>query len=157
MFYKHFLFSFFLLFFLFFFGGGGIFSPPRLNIFTVGNMGVMICRRQGGLRSLSASSWYILMHHPYSILPFGGTAVFFEMKLVRSFDVTTWEEASCRPVARLFCGGGQIGQILGPFMIILRSRWIWPFWGGSDDPSDPPLATGLSWRRNEKKKVAGHL
>ena len=25
---------------------------------------------------------------------------------------------SCsRPVARLFCGGGQIGQILGPFMI----------------------------------------
>ena len=22
-----------------------------------------------------------------------------------------------RPVARLFCGGGQIGQILGPFMI----------------------------------------
>ena len=31
--------------------------------------------------------------------------------------------------------GGQIGQILGPFMImrglrILRSRWIWPFLGG---------------------------
>ena len=31
-------------------------SPPRLNIFTVGNMGVMICLSQGGLRSLSASS-----------------------------------------------------------------------------------------------------
>ena len=36
-------------------GGGGSLSPPRLNIFTVGNMGVMICHSQGGLRSLSAS------------------------------------------------------------------------------------------------------
>ena len=51
-------------FFFFFFlcvcvgggGGGGSLSPPRLNIFTVGNMGVMICFGQGGLRSLSASS-----------------------------------------------------------------------------------------------------
>ena len=47
---------------LFFFGVGGVgggrgsLSPPRLNIFTVGNMGVMICLSQGGLRSLSASS-----------------------------------------------------------------------------------------------------
>ena len=43
-----------------FFGGwgvGGSLSPPRLNIFTVGNMGVMICLGQGGLRSLSASSF----------------------------------------------------------------------------------------------------
>ena len=31
-------------------------SLPRLNIFTVGNMGVIICLGQGGLRSLSASS-----------------------------------------------------------------------------------------------------
>ena len=39
-------------------GGGGsvTLSPPRLNIFTVGNMGVMICLSQGGLRFLSASS-----------------------------------------------------------------------------------------------------
>ena len=37
-------------------GGGGSLSPPRLNIFTVGNMGVMICLGQGGLLSLSASS-----------------------------------------------------------------------------------------------------
>ena len=36
---------------------GGSLSPPRLNIFTVGNMGVMICLGQGGLRSLSASSY----------------------------------------------------------------------------------------------------
>ena len=36
--------------------GGGSLSPPRLNIFTVGNIGVMICLSQGGLRSLSASS-----------------------------------------------------------------------------------------------------
>ena len=37
---------------LFFWGGGegGSVSPPRLNIFTVGNMGVMICLGQGGLR-----------------------------------------------------------------------------------------------------------
>ena len=37
-------------------GGGDSLSPPRLNIFTVGNMGVMIYLSQGGLRSLSASS-----------------------------------------------------------------------------------------------------
>ena len=37
-------------------GGGGSLSPPRLNIFIVGNMGVMICLGQGGLRCLSASS-----------------------------------------------------------------------------------------------------
>ena len=45
---------------LFFFGGGGVggsLSLPRLNIFTAGNMGVMICLSQGGLRSLSASSY----------------------------------------------------------------------------------------------------
>ena len=33
-------------------GGGGSLLPPRLNIFTVGNTGVMICLGQGGLRSL---------------------------------------------------------------------------------------------------------
>ena len=52
-------------FFFFFLGGGGggggggweqSLSLSRLNIFTVGNMGVMICLGQGGLRSLSASS-----------------------------------------------------------------------------------------------------
>ena len=43
-------------FFFFFFLGGGSLSQPRLNIFTVGNMRVMICLGQGGLRSLSASS-----------------------------------------------------------------------------------------------------
>ena len=46
------LFSFFLL-------GVGSLSPPRLSIFTVGNMGVVICLGQGGLRSLSASSFYV--------------------------------------------------------------------------------------------------
>ena len=53
-----------LFFSSFFFGGGGggggggkgSLSPPRLNIFTVGNMGVMICLGHGGLHSLSASS-----------------------------------------------------------------------------------------------------
>ena len=43
--------------FFFFFRGVGSLSQPRLNIFTVGNMGVMICLGQGGLRSLSASSF----------------------------------------------------------------------------------------------------
>ena len=44
-------------FFFFFFRGVGSLSQPRLNIFTVGNMRVMICLGQGGLRSLSTSSW----------------------------------------------------------------------------------------------------
>ena len=35
-------------------------SPPRLNIFTVGNMGVMICLSKGGLRSQSSSSIVII-------------------------------------------------------------------------------------------------
>ena len=48
MFYKHLLF--------FFFRGVGSLSQLRLNIFTVGNMRVMIYLGQGGLRSLSASS-----------------------------------------------------------------------------------------------------
>ena len=46
----------FFFFFFFFFRGVGSLSQPRLNIFTVDNMGVMICLGQGGLRSLSASS-----------------------------------------------------------------------------------------------------
>ena len=56
-----------LFLFIFFFRGVGSLSQPKLNIFTVGNMKVMICLGQGGLRSLSASSfiyisvnfWYI--------------------------------------------------------------------------------------------------
>ena len=51
---------FFFFFFFFFFRGVGSLSLPRLNIFTVGNMRVMICLGQGGLRFLSASSLYIL-------------------------------------------------------------------------------------------------
>ena len=50
-----------LFFFFFFGGGGGSLSPPRLNIFTVGNMGVMICLGQGGLRSLSASGCVVVL------------------------------------------------------------------------------------------------
>ena len=49
---------FFFFFFFFFLGGVGSLSQPRLNIFTVDNMGVMICLGQGGLRSLSASNLY---------------------------------------------------------------------------------------------------
>ena len=37
--------------------GVGSLSQPRVNIFTVDNMRVMICLGQGGLRSLSASSY----------------------------------------------------------------------------------------------------
>ena len=37
----------------------GSLSQPRLNIFTVGNMRIMICLGQGGLRSLSASSYLL--------------------------------------------------------------------------------------------------
>ena len=48
--------NFLFIFYFYFFLGGGSFSPPRLNIFIEGNMGVMICLSQGGLHSLSASS-----------------------------------------------------------------------------------------------------
>ena len=48
----------FYFFILFLFWGGSL-LPPRLNIFTVGNMGVMICLGQGRLHSLSASSCWI--------------------------------------------------------------------------------------------------
>ena len=51
------------LFFFFFFSGVGSLSQPRLNIFTVGNMRVMICLGQGGLRSLSASSYVIILQN----------------------------------------------------------------------------------------------
>ena len=60
--------TFFFLFLFFFLeggegwvGGGVSLSPPRHNIFTVGNMGVMICFGLGGLRSLSASSLFICL------------------------------------------------------------------------------------------------
>ena len=55
-----------LFFFFFFFFGGGSLSPPRLNIFTVSNMGVMICLSQGGLRSLSASCYYYYYYHTWN-------------------------------------------------------------------------------------------
>ena len=51
-----------LFFFFFFFRGVDSLSQPRLNIFTVDNMGVMICLGQGGLRSLSASSLNITLN-----------------------------------------------------------------------------------------------
>ena len=46
----------------FFFRVVGSLSQPRLNIFTVDNMGVMICLGQGGLSSLSASSYYLFIY-----------------------------------------------------------------------------------------------
>ena len=48
----------------------GSLSQPRLNIFTVGNMRVMICLGQGGLRSLSASSLFLLFVDANSIEEF---------------------------------------------------------------------------------------
>ena len=65
-------------FFFFFGGGGGNLSPPRLHIFTVGNMGVMICLGQGGLRSLSASRFmlnlfYVTLKCPNPLLFVGNS------------------------------------------------------------------------------------
>ena len=54
--------NFFFFFFFFFIRGMGSLSQPGLNIFTVDNMGVMICLGQGGLCSLSASS-YVFNHY----------------------------------------------------------------------------------------------
>ena len=52
-----------------------------------------------------------------------------------------------RPVARHFCGGGQIGQILGPFMITRGLSCdrveFGHFGGGQMTPLTPPPATGL--------------
>ena len=51
-----------------------------------------------------------------------------------------------RPVARLFCGGGQIGQILGPFMITgglsCDRVEFGHFGGGQMTPPDPPPGYG---------------
>ena len=44
----------------------GSLSQPRPNIFTVGNMRVMICLGQGGLRSLSASSFFLCVTDAYA-------------------------------------------------------------------------------------------
>ena len=60
--------------FFFFLGGGGegwggSLSQPRLNIFTVGNMRVMICLGQGGLCSLSASSFSCFVQNLANWLP----------------------------------------------------------------------------------------
>ena len=54
-------------FFFFFLRGLGSLSQPRLNIFTVGNMRVMICLGQGGLRSLSASSFNTIVVLPTNV------------------------------------------------------------------------------------------
>ena len=54
-------------FFFFFFRGVGSLSQPRLIIFTVDNMGVMICLGQGGLRSLSASSCIMMFFLNFAI------------------------------------------------------------------------------------------
>ena len=52
-------------------GGGGsvVFHNQGSTFFTVGNMGVMICLCQGGLSSLSASSFKFILgflfYHPF--------------------------------------------------------------------------------------------
>ena len=56
--YFYFYLFLFLYFYLFL---GGSLSPPKLNTFSLGNMGVMICLGQGGLRSLSASSLFVCL------------------------------------------------------------------------------------------------
>ena len=72
-----------------------------------------------------------------------------EMDVCIASAVFQTTQGNFRPVARLFCGGGQIGQILGPFMITGRLSCdrveFGHFGGGSDDPPDPPLATGLNF------------
>ena len=51
---------FFFFFFFFFLGGWVVFHNQGSTFFTVGNMRVMICLGQGGLRSLSASSFFLI-------------------------------------------------------------------------------------------------
>ena len=67
-------------------GGGGSLSPQRLNIFTVGNMGVMICLGQGGLRSLSASSCHCHSNHVHIWGTLALVALIRPSYLVTDFD-----------------------------------------------------------------------
>ena len=66
-------------------GRGGSLSPPRLNIFTVGNMGTMICLGQGGLHSLSASSVFGL-----SVCLFVCLWTILLKKLLMDWDEILW-------------------------------------------------------------------
>ena len=54
-----------------------------------------------------------------------------------------------RPVARLFCGEGQIGQILGPFMITgglsCDRVEFGHFGGGQMTPLTPPSPRLRAW------------
>ena len=92
-------------------GGGGSLSPPRLNIFTVGNMGVMFCLGQGGLRSLSASSLLL----PYFSQDENSTTV-------------VPPDAPCpetvQPMATLVAGimGILIGMYISACLLTLRHR-----------------------------------
>ena len=50
-------------------GGGGVVFHHQGS--TVGNMGVMICLNQGGLRSLSASSLFVIFSRKVAASPNG--------------------------------------------------------------------------------------
>ena len=60
----------FFFFFFFFLKGVGSLSQPKLNIFTEGKMRAMICLGQGGLRSLSASSFISYINKMHNTLIF---------------------------------------------------------------------------------------
>ena len=64
----------------------GSLSQPRLNLFTVDNMGVMICLGQGGLRSLSASSCIVLSQHPLSNSIKLKTMALFQFSIMHKFS-----------------------------------------------------------------------
>ena len=84
--------------FFFFFRGVGSLSQPRLNIFTVGNMRVMICLGQGGLPSLSASSSISnLLFHSYT-------------NFLYSISRCLLKTVTLFPVNQCQCSGSQEGE-----------------------------------------------
>ena len=87
----------FFFFFFFFLRGVGSLSQPRLNIFTVGNMRVMICLGQGGLRSLSASSFLIKLQWDLFLCVYRPAAVTFYYCSRCGSPFHEWIRTACMP------------------------------------------------------------
>ena len=135
--------------------GGGSLSP-RLNIFTVGNMGVMICLDQGGLHSLSASSWRCdkgtIGHEPLNSNVHVGLHLFVWITYIY---VVSWKKPSyfMQSVLVLFClkkmpwsynsFSGKQKKKSSPITYNQHTQWRLRFWPWSivPEPILPPQIT----------------
>ena len=116
---------FFFFFFFFFFSWVGSLSQPRLNIFTVDNMGVMICLGQGGLRSLSASSLSFVTLSFFIMLPFCVMVIIlFPSFLSVQKCVQCLIDWASVGVLQRFSGGEILTPFLGKIAILKCSLFI---------------------------------